>query len=187
MLGAGSIAPGENGMDDRRFDRLAHVVAASTSRRGLLRGLASALVLLAMGRRVPDVAAQTGYLGPGAPCTDGSQCGATRYNDMFCDDNGIANDGSLNCCAYEYGYCDDDSWCCGFLSCIQGSCGSTPQSFLSLGDQCFAAEQCLGGGDSVDCADNGGFVPACCLVGGQPCAEDLDCCMPNTCAGGFCQ
>jgi hypothetical protein len=174
-------------MDDRRFDDLARVVAGSASRRGVARGLAAAAALLALGRRVSHVAAQTGYLGPGSPCTDSSQCGATRYNEMYCDDNGTSSDGILNCCAYEYGYCDDDSWCCGGLTCIQGSCGSTPQSFLPLGEQCFSAEQCLGGGGAVDCGDKGGFVPACCLVGGQACAEDIDCCMPNTCVGGVCQ
>ena len=173
-------------MDGRAFDGLARTVAASESRRGLLRRMSMALAFLALGQRVPHVAAQTGYLGPGAPCTDSSQCGASRYNEMFCDDNGTSYDGILNCCAYEYGYCDDDSWCCGDLTCIQGSCGSTPQRFLPLGEQCFSAEKCLGGG-AVDCADNGGFVPACCLVGGQLCAEDIDCCMPNNCLGGICQ
>ncbi len=174
-------------MDGRAFDSLARAVGASASRRGLLRGLTSAVALLALGRRVPAVAAQAGYLGPGEACYDSDQCGATRYNQMFCDDNGFDYDGPLNCCAYEYGYCYADEGCCGFLTCIQGSCGSTPQSFLSLGDQCYAAEQCLGGGVAVDCADNGGFVPACCLIGGQYCTADIDCCMSNNCVGGYCQ
>jgi hypothetical protein len=174
-------------MDHRRFDGLARTIARIGSRRGSRRGLAPMMALVLLGRRMPGAAAQTGYLGPGERCIDSSQCGATRYNDMFCDDNGMDEDGALNCCAYEYGYCYEDSGCCGYLTCIQGSCGSTPQSFLPIGAQCFAAVQCLGGGDGVDCADNGGFVPACCLVGGQPCGQDLDCCMPNTCLGGVCQ
>ena len=174
-------------MDERGFDRLARAVAESGSRRGLLRGLASAVALAAFGRRVPGATAQTGFLGPGEACADSSQCGNTRYNQMYCADNGFDYDGPLNCCTYEYGYCYGDEGCCGSLVCVEGSCSNPALTGQPLGAQCFYAAQCIGGGDTVDCADNGGFVPACCLTGGQVCTADLDCCSPNNCLGGTCQ
>lgn len=173
-------------MDDRGFDSLARAVAQSGSRRGILRGVAAALALLASGRRISDVAAQTGYLGPGEPCYDSSQCGDTKYNAMFCDDNGFDYDGPLNCCAYEYGYCYSDEGCCGSLACVQGSCSNTAMGGLPLQAQCFYDAQCINGGNGVACSDNGSFTPSCCQVGGYPCYEDLDCCMPNNCNGGIC-
>lgn len=173
-------------MDDRRFDRLARAVAGSGSRRGILRGLAGAVALVTLGRQVPRAAAQTGYLGPGEACFDDSQCGNTRYSSMYCDDNGFAYDGPRNCCTYENGYCYSDEGCCGSLICLEGSCGAEGQG-VPLGSQCFSTAQCIGGGDAVACSDNGGFVPACCLIGGQVCTADLDCCLPNACIAGYCQ
>ena len=35
--------------------------------------------------------------------------------------------------------------------------------------------------------NNDGFVPACCLIGGQVCSVDFACCMPNNCVRGYCQ
>ena len=115
-------------MDGQRFDTLARAVAGNRSRRGLLGGLVGAVGLLALGRRAPDVAAQGGYLGPGEACYDDSQCGNTRYSQMFCDNNGFDYDGPLNCCAYEGGYCYSDEGCCGIASCITGSCISPPSN-----------------------------------------------------------
>ncbi len=103
-------------MDDRGLDKLARAVAGSASRRGLV----SAVALLALGRRVPGAAARTGYPGPDEACYDDSQCGETRYSQMFCDDNGLAYDGPRKCCTYEYGYCYGDEGCCGSLVCISG-------------------------------------------------------------------
>ncbi len=174
-------------MDQQRFDALARAVAGSGSRRGLLRGLTSALALLAFGRKLPAAAAPSGYLAPGEECTDSSQCGDTRYNAMFCDDNGTSNDGTLNCCAYEYGYCWDDDGCCGSLVCSYGSCSQPNLYGLPLGTQCFSDDQCLDEDNGIVCGNIGGFVPACCVQGGYACTQDLDCCMPNNCVSGICK
>jgi hypothetical protein len=173
-------------MDHRGFDTLARAAANSGSRRGILRGVAGTLALLTLGRRVPGAAAQTGYLGPGEACYDDSQCGNTKYSAMFCDSNGFDYDGPLNCCTYDNGYCYSDEGCCGSLTCVQGSCIDTTMRGLPLQAQCQYDAQCLNAGSGVICADNGGFVPACCQVGGYPCFEDLDCCMPNNCNAGIC-
>ena len=108
-------------MDQHRFDALTRHLAPGPSRRSLLGGLTAALGLAVVGRRQAR-ATPGGYLAPGQECTDSSQCGDTRYNSMVCDDNGTSNDGTLNCCAYEYGYCWDDDGCCGNLFCSYGSC-----------------------------------------------------------------
>lgn len=173
-------------MDDRGFDRLARVVAERGSRRGILRGVAAAFALLAVGRRTPNASAQGGYLAPGEPCYDGSQCVDYQGYLTYCDDNGLDYDGPLNCCLPEYGPCDSDEGCCGALSCVQGTCSDTSMSGLPLQAQCYYDAQCINGGNGVACADNGSFTPSCCQVGGYACYEDLDCCMPNNCNGGIC-
>jgi hypothetical protein len=176
-------------VDDRAFDRLTRVVANGASRRGVLRGLAGVLALVTLGSRTPAIAAQ-GWLRLSDPCYDDSQCAQTQMSQIVCADNGFDYDGPLNCCVYDYGICDQDEDCCGALVCIGKNCGASPlasQTGLPLGSQCYSADQCSGGGSAMNCADNGGFVPACCLVGGQPCSQPLDCCMPNNCVSGYCQ
>ena len=241
-------------MDERRFDTLARGIAASGSRRGMLRALAGGVALLLLGRRAQGVSAQYGTLGPGDPCYDDSQCSpsAGGYSPLLCADNGFDYDGPFNCCTGEGGFCFSDEGCCGFASCINGSCTSTgsgpgggdqcqfndecfasglvcdyvgetddfrccsyeggscgwngqccgwltcgaggycgdagpaPDGGLPLGAQCSYAAQCAGGGSYTDCANNGGFVPVCCLIAGQGCSADLDCCDTMGCYGGTC-
>jgi len=121
----------------------------------------------------------------GDPCQTTDECFAAG---LICDYVGQTND--LRCCSYDGGPCAWDGQCCGWLTCGAGGyCGSggpAPDGGLPLGAQCSYAAQCSGVGYGVDCADNGGFVPACCLTTGQICAADLDCCMPNNCVGGYC-
>jgi hypothetical protein len=177
-------------MDDRRFDSLARAVAGSGSRRGMLRGLVGAVALAVVGRRTPDAAAQSGYLGPGDACYDDSQCAWSDTTALYCDENGFDYDGPRNCCAYYGGVCFADEGCCGSLFCTGNSCGygeQVPGSWLSLGSQCSYGWQCLGFGSGVNCASNGGFVPACCLMDGERCSSDFDCCDPDLCIAGFCQ
>jgi hypothetical protein len=176
-------------MDEQRIDWLARVLAKTGARRGVARGLVGAVALLVSSRRVREVSAQS-YLGLGAPCTDDSQCAQTQMSYVSCADNGFTYDGLLNCCVYDYGNCGSDEDCCGGLVCVGGTCGAAPlaaQDGLPLGTQCYSADQCIGGGFTTDCADNGGFVPACCLIWGQACTADIDCCMPNNCVGGICR
>src|SRR5215204_2535029 len=172
-------------MDGQRFDTLARAVAGNRSRRGLLGGLVGAVGLSALGRRTPDVAAQGGYLGPGEACYDDSQCGNTRYSQMFCDNNGYDYDGPLNCCAYEGGYCYSDEGCCGVASCITGSCISLPSN-AGPGDPCQVNDECFALGlvcDYVGLTDDS----RCCGYEGSACGWDGQCCGWLTCSvGGYC-
>jgi hypothetical protein len=172
-------------MDQQRFDRFTRSLARGQSRRGVLGGLTAALALFAVGQRA--AADPAGYLGPGEECTDSSQCADTRYNSMSCDDNGTSNDGTLNCCGYEYGYCWDDDGCCGNLICSYGSCSPPNLYGVPLQGQCFSDDQCLDENNGIICGDNGSFTNSCCVQGGFDCTEDLDCCMPNNCVGRICQ
>ena len=173
-------------VDQHRFDALTRHLAPGPSRRSLLGGLTAALGLAVVGRRQAH-ATPGGYLAPAQECTDSSQCGDTRYNSMVCDDNGTSNDGTLNCCAYEYGYCWDDDGCCGNLFCSYGSCSPQGLYGIPLGQQCFSDDQCLDDGNGIICGDAGVMTQVCCVTGGNGCTADSDCCMPNNCLNGFCQ
>jgi len=172
-------------MDGQRFDTLARAVAGNRSRRGLLGGLVGAVGLLALGRRTPDVAAQGGYLGPGEACYDDSQCGNTRYSQMFCDNNGYDYDGPLNCCAYEGGYCYSDEGCCGVASCITGSCISPP-SDAGPGDPCQVNDECFALGLVCDYVGLTGDS-RCCGYEGSSCDWDGECCGSLNCIAGVCR
>jgi hypothetical protein len=172
-------------MDGQRFDTLARAVAGDRSRRGLLGRLVGAVGLLALGRRAPDVAAQGGYLGPGEACYDDSQCGNTRYSQMFCDNNGYDYDGPLNCCAYEGGYCYSDEGCCGVASCITGSCIS-PLSNAGPGDPCQVNDECFALGLVCDYVGLTGDS-RCCGYEGSSCDWDGECCGSLNCIAGVCR
>jgi hypothetical protein len=172
-------------MDGQRFDTLARAVAGDRSRRGLLGRLVGAVGLLALGRRTPDVAAQGGYLGPGEACYDDSQCGNTRYSQMFCDNNGYDYDGPLNCCAYEGGYCYSDEGCCGVASCITGSCISPP-SDAGPGDPCQVNDECFALGLVCDYVGLTGDS-RCCGYEGSSCDWDGECCGSLNCIAGVCR
>jgi hypothetical protein len=207
------MGKGASEMDGERFDSLTRVVARNGSRRGLLRGLAGAVGLLVLGRRSSRVAAQSGYLGPGEACYDDSQCGNTRYNEMFCADNGFDYDGALNCCAYEGGFCYGDEGCCGIASCITGSCVSPPSNVGAIdselnqtgygfppGQACISDSQCDNSYPELGiayCADTGAIYGAyggtqhCCRYEGGSCGGPLSddhslCCGNLLCLGGTC-
>ena len=120
------------------------------------------------------------YLGPGEACSTDDQCRAAS-GALYCADNGF---GYAACCA-DYGdRCASDDGCCGSLGCFGGACGHGGPDLgqgLHLGALCSDVGQCEGGGYYVDCANNGGFVPVCCLFDGQGCSSDLDCCGMSSC------
>ncbi len=112
-------------MDDRQFDRLTRALAGGAPRRSVLRALGGGVgaALVAAARRGAPAAAHHGRLGPGDACYDSSQClGADAP--LVCADNGFADDGPLNCCAYEGSRCGFDEACCGAASCVGGFCSS---------------------------------------------------------------
>ncbi len=177
-------------MDGRQFDGLARSLgrSRSRSRRNAIGVLLATAAAVLGGKRAT---AQQGWVPIGGACYNTGQCIQDGdYISVFCDDNGFAYDGEHNCCRYQ-GYCQADEECCGTSFCYQGQCtveadgigsaGPDPVQGLPLGAQCSFAAQCEGGGYYVDCANNGGFVPACCLTNGQGCSTDLDCCLPGSC------
>lgn len=172
-------------MDEQRFDSLARMVAGSGSRRGILRGLAGAITLLAARQTAPAALAHHGRLGPGDPCRTDSQCvGADAP--LVCAYNGFDYDGSLNCCTYEGSRCGFDQACCGDAMCLNGFCSSQPV-YSGPGDPCFDSSQCLGADAPLTCdfvAHTGDY--RCCAYEGSRCGFDAACCGTAICSGGRC-
>lgn len=58
----------------------------------------------------------------GGACSVTNECsqfqGCYDAGPITCSDNGIAEDGPLNCCLGEGGLCGDDAHCCGALLCL---------------------------------------------------------------------
>lgn len=163
-------------------------MGGSRSRRSAIGALLAAAATVLSGKRA---VAQQGWVPIGGACFNTGQCIQDGdYISIFCDDNGFAYDGETNCCRYQ-GYCQADEECCGTSFCYQGQCtteadddnalGPDPSIGLPLGAQCSYAAKCEGGGYSVDCANNGGLVLVCCLIEGQGCSSDLDCCGMASC------
>jgi hypothetical protein len=120
------------------------------------------------------------YRGPGESCFSDDQCRAAS-GALYCADNGF---GYTACCAYEGDRCATHEGCCGYLGCFGGTCGYEAGAFggtLPLGAQCSSVADCEGGGYYSDCSDIGGFTRVCCLISGQGCSSDLDCCGMATC------
>jgi hypothetical protein len=126
------------------------------------------------------------YRGAGEPCSSADQCRAAS-GALYCADNGF---GYTACCAAEGDRCASDDGCCGYLGCYGGFCGYAgplPGEALPIGAICSYAMQCSGGGYYADCAFNSaGGGPRCCLINGQGCSSDLDCCGLDVCVdSGF--
>jgi hypothetical protein len=181
-------------MDEQRFDRLARTVGSRRTRRDAIRWLGGSMAALLALVRGESAAAQ-GTIQLGGACYDSSQCRSDGSGPVYCDDNGYAYDGPLNCCRYEGGYCGENHEnCCGQLECWNGGyCtnasvsprpdpGPGPRYGLPLGASCSDTSECNGGGDGVLCV--GSFtVPGmtCCVMNGQGCAFDGDCCGSDLC------
>jgi hypothetical protein len=125
----------------------------------------------------------------GGACYDSSQCRSDGAGPVYCDDNGYDYDGPLNCCRDEGGFCGENHEnCCGQLECWNGgyctnvSAPPAPRSGLPVGASCTDTSQCNGGGYGVLCVGNF-TVPGttCCVMNGQGCGYDGDCCGSDTC------
>ncbi|MBA3451130.1 MAG: hypothetical protein H0T18_07955 [Chloroflexia bacterium] len=172
-------------MDDRRFDILARLVAQSGSRRGMVRGLAGVLAMLAAKHGAQPANAHHAFLGPGESCRSDSQCFAGDAP-LICADNGFTMDGPLNCCTYDGYGCDVDQGCCGYSSCINGVCTSIP-SDPGPGDLCVDSSPCFGADAPLTCdyvASTGDY--RCCTYEGSRCGFDAACCGAATCVDGRC-
>lgn len=182
-------------MDGRRFDELARSMAgAGGDRRRLLKGFAAgAAAAFGLGRGGQARAQESGVY-PGGACSSTTQC-IQDAGDLavICADNGIAEDGGLNCCRNEGGGCADGAGCCAAFLCVAGVCtssaGAPVGTGLAVGSQCSFAGQCDQSGGETDCADNGigtDGVLNCCRYQGGPCSASDACCGGLFCVGGVC-
>ncbi len=99
-----------------------------------------------------------GTIGLGGQCAATGEC-SQAGGAVFCDDNGIASDGALNCCRYEGGGCATGSQCCGGLDCTNGVCtpigGGQGGGNIALGGECAADGECTATGGPSFCRNNG--------------------------------
>ena len=183
-------------MDERRFDRLARTVGGQRTRRDAMRWLGGSLAALVALVRGESAGADP-TIPLGGACYDSGQCRTDGGGPVSCADNGYTYDGPRNCCRYEGGFCGEQHEnCCGQLECWNGGyCtnvsvsprpvpgpGPVPSYGLPLGASCTDTSQCNGGGSGVLCV--GSFtVPGmtCCLMNGQGCQADGDCCGSDLC------
>lgn len=120
----------------------------------------------------------------GAVCTETSQCAASSGGTVVCGNNGIADDGPLNCCLDESSACSADSDCCGSFYCTAGVCGSPDGGDLAPGEFCVTSTQCSQNLGPAIC-DGNGFgdgSPVCCLRESSACSNDQECCGLAVCA-----
>src|SRR5215212_7856465 len=133
-----------------------------------------------------------GTIGLGGQCAATGECSQVG-GAVFCDDNGIASDGALNCCRYEGGGCSTGSQCCGGLDCTQGVCqpigGSLGGGNIALGGACAADAECTASGGASFCRNNGTDSDGslnCCRFEGGACTTGSHCCSGLLCQGGVC-
>jgi hypothetical protein len=188
----GGLEEKDASMDGFRFDQIARAVAAGTSRRSVLKGLAATLAAawlpigmprLALAQNTIPLGGQCSALGANSEC---SQAGGA----VVCSDNGIIRDGQFNCCRNAGGACTADFHCCGGAVCLSGTCGGgVSTGGRSLGAECTATSECSQSGGSVVCASNGIAADGarnCCRNTGGACANDIQCCANLYCVNGTC-
>jgi hypothetical protein len=134
-----------------------------------------------------------GTIGLGGQCAATGEC-SQAGGAVFCDDNGIASDGALNCCRYQGGGCSGGSHCCGGLECSDGVCtpiggGGHGGGNIALGGACAADAECTAEGGASFCRNNGldgdGSLN-CCRFEGGGCGEGSHCCAGLLCTDGVC-
>jgi hypothetical protein len=133
-----------------------------------------------------------GTVGLGGQCAATGEC-SQAGGAVFCDDNGIASDGALNCCRYEGGGCATGSHCCGGLDCRDGVCsalgGGRGGGNIALGGECAADAECSSSGGSSFCRNNGYDHDGrlnCCRYEGGACSDPGHCCAGLLCTNGVC-
>ncbi len=134
-----------------------------------------------------------GTIGLGGQCAATGEC-SQDGGAVFCDSNGIASDGALNCCRYEGGGCATGSQCCGGLDCTNGVCspiggGGQGGGNIGLGGECAADGECTAQGGASFCRDNGIATDGrlnCCRFEGGSCIGGSGCCAGLLCVEGVC-
>ena len=174
-------------MDEQRFDTLTRSLASSISRRGGLRLLASAgAMLLALARGKGEAAAQEWFLTAGEPCRTDDQCRGADAP-LVCRDNGLPDDGPLNCCTYEGSRCGEDAHCCGTAYCdTNGRCTSAFDA-RGVGYPCQTTEECRRPQTGAICQYTVSSQDRRCCWDEGLCDFGAQCCGSRVCAGGVCQ
>lgn len=131
-----------------------------------------------------DDASASGGHPLGGTCAATAECAAVSGGRVICGDNGISEDGPLNCCLEEGSACAADRDCCGAFRCTDGSCGSTGGGDLAPGEFCITSAQCSQTLGPAVCGTNAtaGGSPVCCLEEASACTADLECCGGAVCA-----
>jgi hypothetical protein len=185
-------------MEGRHFDELVRRLAGRDDRRRLLRGAAGATLALLAVRLPAGAAQQTGTIALGEACQRADQCLQDYMgSEIVCADNGVAKDGSSNCCRDD-GCCTRDADCCGDRLCAPSGdvcsyCALPPFPSRLLGETCDANEQCVPSVvGPVICADNGiakDGAKNCCFEAGGACAPGQHhvCCGDLRCVEDRCQ
>jgi hypothetical protein len=181
-------------MDSRQFDYWARTIAKRRPRRDIVRGLASG-VSAWLATRAGGASAQEGTVPLGGACTTDSECALDMMGSAICADNGIAEDGLLNCCR-ESGCCGVDADCCGDKLCapsgeVCNHCATPPFPTQYPGQECTEDAQCVASVvRSVICGSNGIDSDGplnCCYEHGSFCSRDELCCGSLFCLDNYCQ
>lgn len=133
-------------MDTTIVDHLARACAYPSTRRSMIGAVAGLLAWRLGAYRVSAQATPRTNIPLGGECSASSECsqfqGCYDAGPITCTDNGIAEDGPLNCCLGEGGLCGNNAHCCGSLLCLDtggDGCGAglcQPASGAKTIDQC---------------------------------------------------
>jgi hypothetical protein len=153
-IGWDGWARGTAALDPTSFDHLTRRFAHRCTRRRLLGALSAAVALFAIRRLAHAQAGPDGGIPLGGACAATGECsrfqGCSEAAAITCADNGITEDGPLNCCLSAGGLCGDDRHCCGGLLCLDTG-----------GDGCGAGTCQVGDGTSAgDCTTHVTAPPA---------------------------
>ena len=130
-----------------------------------------------------DVAAPSGGLPLGSECAATAECASASGGTVICGNNGIEEDGPLNCCLDEGSACAADTDCCGAFFCTDGFCGSPAGGDLAPGQFCVTSNQCSQALGPAICATTAtAGAPVCCLREASACTTDQECCGEAVCA-----
>jgi hypothetical protein len=194
-------------VDGVEFDRLVQRAVSVPTRRRFIRLLGSSTVGLlttALSAKYGRAQSELGLV-LGAACTTDAECiqvqGSRFVASVICADNGIVEDGPLNCCLNEGGLCLTDLDCCGSLLCIGYSGAGVPNGHCSSpnpideglppGSVCTFSEECSQFGGVTYCSqaaqDAGSSISRCCGDEGRMCAHDAACCGSLICVSGICR
>ena len=132
-------------VDEQRFDRLARTVGGQRTRREALRWLGGSMAAVSALVRGESAAARA--RSARRRLFDSGQCRSDGVGPVYCDDNGYAYDGPLNCCRYEGGFCGENhrtaavNWNVGTAAIAPTSQSPRPRSGLPVGASCTDTSQ----------------------------------------------